>query len=371
VTARPRVAWVVKAWETGGAERMLLDLHPHLRDHVDIVAYAAHATPDDLMPALRAAGIEPRVVGGAAWPGQLRRIVGQEQIDVVHTHGPYAGAFGRAGLLGSKVAVVHTEHSVWSSHRRPTRVLNELTYRRNDAVAAVSNEVAAEIRASHVGRALGARLCVVRNGIDVDIVRADAANDGNLPVDLRTPSYACVGHLRHRKGTDVLLDAAPLIASAIAEVRGFVVGDGEDAAALHDHRRRVGAESVTLLGRRDDARALTARADVFVIPSRVEGMPLALLEAMALARPIVATAVGSIPDLLTSEHDALLVPPENPRALADAVIQLLEDPLRAKTLGQNALRVVEREASAATTAATYLNLYGSAVTERHDARGTS
>ncbi len=337
-----KVAWVVKAWATGGAERMVLDLAPFFGDDVELVLFAAHREPDDLVPALEAAGMHPRVLG-SPWPRELRRAVAREHIDIVHTHGPYVGGVARLALGGSKVALVHTEHSVWSSHRMPTRLLNRLTFGRNNAVIAVSDAVAAEIHGSNVR--------VIRNGIDVETVRADAARGLESPIP-DAPRYVCVGHLRHRKGVDVLLRASHFIPDA----RGVVVGEGEDAASLRTLRAELGAP-VELLGNRPDARAIIAAADVFVVPSRTEGTPLALLEAMALERPIVATAVGGLPELLTNDENALLVPPESPAALAGAIVRLLGDRDLAERLGAAARATVEREASARVTAADYLDVY--------------
>jgi glycosyltransferase involved in cell wall biosynthesis len=374
---RLRVVWVVKAWSTGGAERMLLDLLPRLATDVDVIPVAALSRPDDLAPALERAGLRPRVLdggpraagwrsraGAASWPLRLRKLVRTERPDVVHTHGPLVGGLGRAGLLGAPVAVVHTEHSVWSSYRRPSRWLNALTFARNDGVAAVSAAVADEILGSRSGARTRQRLRVIRNGVDIATVRAEAIQCASVPEALRSPSYVCVGHLRHRKGIDVLLEAAVDIERAMPDARGFIVGDGEDAVALRAQPSALGLSTVTMMGLRDDARAIIARCDVFVVPSRVEGMPLALLEAMALERPIVATRVGGIPELLTHERDALLVPSEDPHALGAAIVRVLGDPALAARLAAAGRQVVEREADAATVAASYVDLYRAAIARR-------
>jgi glycosyltransferase involved in cell wall biosynthesis len=323
---------------------MVLDLAPHFGSDVQLELFAAKGRPNDLVPVLESAGLQPRVLG-SPWPRELRLAVAREQIDIVHTHGPYVGGLARLALGRSNAALVHTEHSVWSSHRLPTRALNRLTFGRNDAVIAVSDAVAAEMGRSDVR--------VIRNGVDVDVVRAEAARGVQGPI-AAPPRYACVGHLRHRKGVDVLLRASLEIPNA----RGIVVGDGEDAAHLREVCRELDAP-VDLLGNRADARAIAASADVFVIPSRTEGTPLALLEAMALERPIVATAVGGLPELLTNEMNALLVPPEDPAALAGAIVRLLNDRDLGARLGAAARATVEREASARATAAAYLDVYRS------------
>ena len=348
---RPRIAWVVKAWATGGAERLVIDLAPALREHVDIVPVAALPKPNDLAPLLSEADLNPlSLAGGVRWPWELARVVREREIDVVHTHGPYVGALARVALTHD-VALVHTEHSVWSSHRLATRVLNRLTFSRVDAATAVSDEVAREMP----------RARVIPNGIDVAAVCKDAAAGTDLDgLTLTSPSFACVGHLRRRKGIDVLLAAAAIVRQEMPDARGVVVGDGEDAPELRA-LQRAHAPNVRLLGHRTDARAIAASADVFVVPSRVEGMPLALLEAMALERPIVATRVGSIPELLTSEVDALLVPPEDPRALASAIVRLLSDRDLAAALGVAARNTIEQAATTDTVAEGYAATYEEAL----------
>jgi glycosyltransferase involved in cell wall biosynthesis len=346
-----RIAWVVKAWATGGAERMLLDLAPFFPDDVEVVAVAARTDPDDLVPAMSAAGINARKLGSPLWPLRLRRLVREERVDIVHFHGPYVGGLGRPALVGTHVRVVDSEHNMWSSYRRPSRALSRLSFGRNDAVIAVSDAVAGELEKSRLPGRERAR--AIRNGIDVDAVRADAARGVTAPIP-ESPRYVCVGHLRHRKGVDVLLRASLSVPNA----RGVVVGDGEDAAHLRALCDELHAP-VDLLGNRPDARAITSAAEVFVVPSRTEGTPLALLEAMALERPIVATAVGGIPELLTNDENALLVPPESPAALAAAIGRLLDDRELAARLGAAARETVAREASARATAAAYLAVYRS------------
>jgi len=341
---------------------MILDLAPHFAGDVELLPLAAHAVPDDLQSAIAAAGLAPRVLGGAWWPYRLRALARRESVDVVHLHGPYVGAIGRPALVGTGVAVVHTEHSVWPSHRPISRVANALTFARNDMVVAVSQAVADSILASALGNRVRDRLRVIRNGVDVSTIHHDAA--AFPPEPSAAPTYVSVGHLRHRKGVDVLLDASLTIAQARPDARGLVVGVGEDEDALREHQQRIGATAVTLLGLRSNARSIIAASDVFVVPSRTEGTPLALLEAMALERPIVATNVGGLPELLTHEANALLVPPEDPHALAAAVVRLLDDRDLGERLGRAARETVERDAGAATAAAAYLDVYHTALRRR-------
>jgi glycosyltransferase involved in cell wall biosynthesis len=139
----------------------------------------------------------------------------------------------------------------------------------------------------------------------------------------------------------------------IADATLLVVGDGPDRQALE---AAAPAERVRFLGTRLDARELLGAADVVVIPSRSEGLPLAALEAMAAGRPIVATAVRGLRDLLEDGRTALLVPPGDAQALAAAVRRLLDDPELARSLGDAALQEAGRYTEDAMVDA-YLRLY--------------
>jgi glycosyltransferase involved in cell wall biosynthesis len=345
----------------------LLELMPHLREQAEIIPVAAFAEPNDLVAAYVAVGVRPMTLGGPGWMKRLRSFVDDQRIDIVHTHAPLVAGLARVALFGTRAAIVHTEHSLWSSYRRSTRVLNAATFFRNDAVTAVSEAVASEIEGSHWGR-LGPRVRIIPNGVDIATVERDASFD--IELDIRTPSYVCVSHLRRRKGIDVLLDASARVANAIPAARGFVVGEGEDAEMMRERQRAVG-QTVTLLGRRSDARAIMARGDIYVLPSRIEGLPLALLEAMILRKPIVATRIGSIPNLLTDGVDSLLVQPEDPEALASAIVRLLRDPGLAAQLGARARARIEQRPGVTEAAAAYLDTYDEAVRRKNGSTNTS
>ena len=143
-----------------------------------------------------------------------------------------------------------------------------------------------------------------------------------------------VANFRWQKGYDVLLSAAKQVTDRCVPVRFAAVGDGplrpdlerrHVELSLHDH--------FVFLGERDDVPRLHRAADMFVLPSRYEGLPLALMEAVCSGLPVVATAVSEIPNLLTNGSDALLVPPEEPGALAEAITEMARDARVAEAIG--------------------------------------
>jgi glycosyltransferase involved in cell wall biosynthesis len=155
-----------------------------------------------------------------------------------------------------------------------------------------------------------------------------------------------VGCLAPRKDQGVLLEALALLAAGGARVRAALVGDGPDRAALEAQARRLGLESrVRFLGERADIELLLPAMDVFVLSSREEGIPNALLEAMAAGLPAVATAVVGTPEVMQDGETGWLVPARDPRALATALGDALARPEEARRRAAAARRAVEERMS--------------------------
>jgi glycosyltransferase involved in cell wall biosynthesis len=181
------------------------------------------------------------------------------------------------------------------------------------------------------------RWTLLQNGIDVDAFRLEGPTGSAktaLGLDPERPVVGTVGRLEQRKGQDVLLAAIERLKGRRTAPQLLVVGDGPTASDL---RKRADALGVTKLvrftGTLDDVRPALAAMDVFTLPSREEGMSNALMEAMAAAKPIVATDVGGNGEVLDRGRLGVLVPGDDALALADAVGALLDDPARAAALG--------------------------------------
>jgi glycosyltransferase involved in cell wall biosynthesis len=149
--------------------------------------------------------------------------------------------------------------------------------------------------------------------------------------------FVTVANLRPEKGYDVLLDAARRIADRKLPIRIASVGRGPQGALLHARHVDLNlGDRFQFLGQRDDVLRLLAGADAFVLASRQEGLPVVLMEATSVGIPIVATSVGGVPQVLTHEVDALVVPPDDPTALAEAMARLALDPELRVRLGRQA-----------------------------------
>jgi glycosyltransferase involved in cell wall biosynthesis/GT2 family glycosyltransferase len=211
--------------------------------------------------------------------------------------------------------------------------------------------------------------------VDLDLV-ADvrrSTDAGTVRRGLGVPHDALlvvgVGQVVHRKGIDVLIDA---VSQLDAHDRVVVrwIGDGPDRGQLERRARSLGLESTVRFvtaaeaGARDQLFATVAASDIYVQPSREEGLPLALVEAMALGRPVVASAVNGIPEVVRHEDTGLLVPAGDPSALAKALAGLIEDPARRAELGDAGRRHVEQENSAEAVATVLAQVYRHALRRR-------
>lgn len=354
--SRHRVLWLAKGLGPGGMER-LLTTHAELGDRVRYDYSAAYLVerPHSVVPALERLGVPCRKLGDGRgadprWAGRLRRIVRDERIDVVHAHSPLMAALARPALrtLRERPALVYTEHNSWDCYGTATRLANALTYPLDDAQLAVSAEAAASPPAP-----LGRRVEVLTHGIDVEAVaaRATANRDATraaLGMDGDVVVVLTVAHLRHEKGYDVLLDAAARAVAADDRLRFLCVGHGPLADDLERRRDALGlGDRVRFLGFRDDVADLLGAADVVCFASRNEGLPVALMEACAAGRPVVGTRVGGIPDVVRDGHSGLLLDPEDPAALAGALVTLAADPARRADMGRAAAEVAPRFDAAA------------------------
>jgi glycosyltransferase involved in cell wall biosynthesis len=275
----------------------------------------------------------PRPFADARAVRRLRRVLAPA--DLVHAHGLRAAAL--AGLAAPRGSAPHRVPFVTTWHNPPvgtplrralTAPLQRYVARRATVTLCVSADLAAAVRA------LGGRdVRVAPVGArppGAGPARPDAAARAALRATLGAagrPLVVAAGRVTEQKGYDLLLDAAARWAAATAPPRTVVAGDGPLRAALTDEAARRGLD-VAFVGARDDVPALFAAADVVVLPSRWEGSPLTAHEALFSGTPLVATAVGGLPELLGGGA-AVLVPPGDAAAFAAAVTALLDDPARA------------------------------------------
>lgn len=261
--------------------------------------------------------------------------------------------------------VVETYHGREGWRRGPLRgsfVLDRLVNRFVDRVIAVS-EAARTFLIEGKGYP-AAKVCVVPNGRDLSVYTPGLAREAvrkELGLDLAVPLVGTVGRLEAQKGHTFLLQAWPSVRRELPDARLLLVGDGSLREALRAQARAAGIEgSVIFAGFRADVPRVLDAIDVLCLPSLYEGMPLTAIEASAMARPVVATAVDGTPEVVRDGCTGRLVPPADPPALARALLELLRDPDRARRLGQaarsEALARFELDAQVEATARVYRSL---------------
>ncbi len=346
---RPKVLWLIKGLGLGGAERLLVSAAPHVdRRRFDYEAAFLLPWKRALVPPLEQAGIpttclrhihpyDPRVIG------KVCRLLRERRVDLLHLHLPYTGVVGRiAARLEGVPKVVYTEHNLQERYHPLTRVANQLTMGLTDVTIAVSAEVRASLARSPLARSVHVR--TVLNGVDVDDLHRAASMGPDARDELGIARdrlvVGVVNVFRPQKRLDLWLQAARLISAAEPRAAFVVVGDGPSRGELQSLAGRLGVQ-VVFTGLRHDAPRLIRAFDVFMLSSVFEGLPVALLEAMALGRPVVATQVGGVPSLVAEGRHGFLVPPGDPTALAEGVSALLGDPSLRRRMGEASRQHVE------------------------------
>jgi glycosyltransferase involved in cell wall biosynthesis len=301
---------------------------------------------------LQADGIPVTPLGigrGLATPSSVRAVLRAahalraEGIDVVHGYQWRPALVGvvAARLAGVPVAVA-SKRSLTGDDRW-ARLAWRVIGRRADVLLTNADALRTEAEA----HGTVARWEVIPNGVDTDWFRVDGSSaEAKRALGLHPvrPVLGAVGRLEARKGHDLLLDALHVMRTLAPAHRPqlLLVGDGPLRSALERRTGELGlARDVMFAGSLSDVRPALAAIDLFVLPSRAEGMSNALLEAMAAARPVVATAVGGTSEVLDADRTGVLVRPDDPEALAAAVLGLLAEPVRCARLGAAARQAVE------------------------------
>jgi len=392
---RVRVLQVIANLDRGGGQEVVRTLVRYLPEAgCDPVVVSLADGP--LRGEIEALGVPVEVVSGrtralTAGPsaiGELRRIrrdlagvVARHRPQVIQTHLLRSLDFLALTLRRepSVRAVFWTVHNAMLNLRAdqlpgsqrwllgPKRLAHRILYRAGGRVAdgfiAVSSDVAETVRAAYLPPS--GRLWVIPNGVDVERYTRAVDRDAiraSIGVATDAPLAIVVAKLMTQKGHAVLLDALPSLLERVDTLRVVLVGEGELRGALEERVAAAGLTgSVTFAGNRGDIPQLLAASDLFVLPSLWEGLPMALLEAMATGLPVVATAVSGTREVIEDGRSGILVPPGDAPALGAAMIEVLERPETAASLGAAARSRVEDCYSARAQAERHAGLYRSRV----------
>jgi glycosyltransferase involved in cell wall biosynthesis len=340
-----RVLYLIDSLVPGGAERSLAAMAPHLvGGGIALEVATLHERPG-VQAELAAAGVRLHSLAGeggrAGWARRARRLIRERRPDLVHTTLFEADVAGRVAATVCRVPVVsslvnvaygpeqHANLGASAKARlRAAQLIDGLTARRVVRFHAISAHVA-DVMAQRL-RLARARVEVIPRGRDArDLGTRDpgrrARMRARLELDEHTPVILTAARQEQQKGLDVLLEAVPAVLKQVPEAKVVVAGRaGNQTPLLLSTTSRLGLErTVRFLGAREDVPDLLCAADVFVVPSRWEGLGSVLLEAMALEAPIVASNLSAVRELVGD--GALLAPPGQPGALAAAIVATLAD----------------------------------------------
>ena len=348
---RLRVVTLVDRLGTGGAERLAIQtttrLDPERFERTlcasrpfDVAVSQQHVA--NALSDLEAAGV--RVMGlqrtsarqvWAWWP--LYRLLRSERIDVLHAHKFGSNVWGTAIGRIARVPVIVAHEHTWSFEGQPLRRFcdRELIARGSSAFIAVSRED--RRRMIEIERIDPEDVIFLPNGIPTPPPPTGADVRAELGIPPDAPVIGTVSVLRPQKALDVLVRASRKLADEFPGLNVLIAGAGDRFYELEALTKELGLEdTVMFLGIRTDVPDVLAALDIAVSTSDFEGSPLSVMEFMEAARPIVATRVGGVPDLIDDGVHGLLVEPQDPDGFAAAVAQLLRDPPRAAEMGRRA-----------------------------------
>ncbi len=339
----------------GGAQRLVLDLLLNNR----VTGWEPYlASPvGELQERAEAAGVSTEIISfekqfSLPTVRKLIAFARSNKIDVLHSHLPMSNIHAHVAALVTRAAhlgTLHAEGEVYSS-----TFIKFLSIARRMGFSPVS--VSSSAAESVHRRIKGAPVAHVHNGIDTQAFATKITARQNDPA----PIIGCIGRLHPHKGQDVLLRAFAVVLGEYASARLVIVGDGEDGERLERLARDLGIErSVSFHGYQSDVRTLLDSFTLCAVPSRQESFGLVVLEAGAMCRPVVATSVGGIPEVLGDEQNGLLVPANNPEKFAEALLKLLRDPSLAMRLAYSLHRRVQEQFSIERCAERYAEVYAS------------
>lgn len=348
---KPTVLHVMEAF-AGGTERHLLDLIAHVEefDHVIAVPSVHHARSTahaaqlaeragarvELIEMSRSRSAHRNVAASHA----LRRLLRRLAPDMVHAHSSIAGVVARMATIGLPVPLVYTPHAL--SRSRWAIAIERLLSSRVDRFIAVSAGERDFLLAHRL--TTPARIAVIPNGITLDPPPPPAQGLRSLlSLPAGVPLVGCLGRLTLQKAPEVYLAACALVHARVPQAHFVLIGSGPLRVTVERAIERHGLSGCFhLVPVLRDAAATFGELDAYVLPSRFEGAAYTPLEAMRAGTPVIVSDVAGNRDTVRDGVTGLIVPPDNPPALATAMLRLLEDPALSASLARGASEALPR-----------------------------
>jgi glycosyltransferase involved in cell wall biosynthesis len=340
-----------RASNQGGAERFAVGLATHLpRERFDAWICSSREPDAATAAAVAEAGIPLVTLGRQAkWDvhrmGRFAELLRRERFDVLHAHKFGSNLWGTVIGRACRVPVVIAHEHTWTYEGNPLRVWLDGNVTGRLATRYVAVSAADRERMVNIEGVSRDKVVVIP--ATVHIPSPGGGGNGDVRAELGltadTPMVAVVAVLRPQKALTVLLEAHALLLERIPDAHLVIAGDGQCRQELERRGHELALDdSLHFLGRRTDVDSILAAADVAALSSDFEGTPLFIAECMANHTPVVATAVGGVPEVIEDGHTGLLVPPRDPAALAEGLTRLLSDPSERERIAEEAYRRLDR-----------------------------
>lgn len=372
-----KVMHLLQGLEVGGLENMVVNLLNGLNRDLYRPSVCCYDTLGSLSGALYGVDIhflKRRPGIDYAYPFKLATLLKREKIDILHLHNSTAFFYGViAGRIAGIPAIVYTEHARDIRPNIKVRVTDKILSLFTDRVIVVADFLMKNLVEYEWFDPL--KITTIYNGIDgSEFLKEYDQRELRKELGLSWSSriIGIVARLDPIKNHKSLIKAMQIVSTEFSETVLLVVGDGpsrgEIIALISECKL---GRNVRLLGVRNDIPRLLSIMDVFVLCSKSEGLPLTLLEAMAAGKAIVATKVGGIPSVIEDAVNGLLIPPDDPKAIARAIIELLADKEKARRMGIMARKKFESEFTLNKMVKRYEEVYESVTTKRQPHFGLS
>jgi glycosyltransferase involved in cell wall biosynthesis len=293
------------------------------------------------------------------------------KVDCIHTHGYKAHVYGYLASKSHSTPLVSTCHGYYSRftgkgrsrladlRQRLYTTVDLVMLRRSDQVVATSEMLAKSLLSAGIAQE---KLTVIGNGIELEAFSCASPSADLGRLKRQGLAIGLVARLIEGKGHSDLLQASKGILAEYPDTLVFLIGEGPLRGPLEALARELGIDrSVIFVGKRRDMANVYAALDMVVLPSLFEGMPMVILEALAARKPVIATRVGAVPDVIRDGGTGLLIEPGDPVELQRAIKRLIEDAGLRRSLAENGHERVKAHFSAASMAGNYQRVYESAL----------
>lgn len=352
-----KLTYVINNLNVGGAEKLLLSTVKKLDQNKYDITVCPMLKSNTLLNDFLQAGVRVFSINMTNKKDirgffKLYGFFKSNKIDIVHTHLSEADVFGRFAAIMAKVPIIiSTDHRVDDWKMKPKRLrtklrflLNRLAAKFSNGIITVSNDIKDHLIKNE--KIPPEKIYVIKNGIEIN----QKHTSKNVETDKKEIVLGCAARLSREKGHSYLLRAFKTAKTKIPNLKLLLAGEGIMRVPLEKLAQELEiSHDVRFLGLIDDMNNFFTRIDIFILPSLQEGIPLALLEAMAAEKPIIATAVGGIPEVIDNGSDGILISAADEHELKSAIISAIQNEERRKEMAHNARNKIIENFSLAKT----------------------